>query len=183
MDKRLENTYTNLQKSMRSLLADTTWDKINVKSLCDLAGVSRSTFYSHFKSKDDLLDSLLLQFEEALLAENNARSVKVDGKFCFLPLLLNHVRQNRDLFAKNNTSVEGYAIAIRFKKLITRLVEAELKAAFSPGIVNPTRVEYIAGGIYSSLVQWSEQKEDTLHLKALNELDELNNQIISFHIQ
>lgn len=179
MDQRIENTYTNLQKSMRELLSDSSWDKINVQMLCDKADVSRSTFYAHFKNKDDLLDSLLSQFEQAMGVENNERSVQVDGKFRFLPMLLNHVRQNRVLFASNNTTDGGYPVAVRFRHLITRLVESELEEAIDSDRLNAATTQYISGGIYSALVHWSGRQENTLHLKLLNDMDELNNCILS----
>jgi len=167
---------------MRKLLSTNTWDEINVQTLCDRANVSRSTFYSHFKNKDDLLDSLLCQFEKAMLAESNARSVKVDGKFRFLPLLLNHVRENHDIFAKNNNSIGGYPISSRFKRLVTKLVEAELKSDFRTDDFNPSHIHFISGGIYSALVHWCERKEQSLHLKLLDEIDELNARILSTYL-
>lgn len=179
MDQRIEKTYDNLQKAMRSLLGDFTWDKINVQMLCSKADVSRTTFYSHFKNKDDLLDSLLLQFEQAMSTENNGRCVKPDGKFRFLPILLNHVRQNRILFAKNNTMEEGYPVAIRFKHLITRRVESELTEAFELDCVDVSTIRYVSGGIYSALVDWSELPGNPMYLELLKDIDEINCRVLS----
>jgi len=104
MDQRIEKTYDALQAGMRELLGQVTWDEISVQRLCDVASVSRSTFYSHFKDKDDLLDTLLVHFETAMGAENNHRSLQLSGSFKFLPMLFGHVAQNRSLFAISNNS-------------------------------------------------------------------------------
>lgn len=183
MDQRIEKTYDSLQKSMRSLLGDLPWDQINVSNLCDRAGISRSAFYTHFKNKNDLLDSLLSMFEQVMQSDNNARSIETNGKFKFLPILLNHVSQNRVLFAKNNTTAEGYPVAMRFKNLVTRLVEHELTDTLYTDQLDTTAVKYISGGIYNALVDWSGLPEQSTHLRLLQEIDEINTRILSKVIQ
>jgi len=171
MDQRIENTYNSLQRSMRALLGQTSWEKITVQMLCEEAGISRTTFYAHFKHKEELLDSLLLSFEQAMLSENNARSLMATGTFRFLPILVNHVNGNRRLFAKTNTAIEGYPVAIKFRGLINRLVLAEFAEAFGIDKAENMRTGFIAGGIYSALVHWSATSDDATHLKLLNEID------------
>lgn len=175
MDQRIENTHNVLQSSMRELLGQTTWDKITVQSLCQCAGVSRTTFYSHFKDKDDLLDSLLEAFEKAMLSDKNGRSLDQTGTFRFLPILANHVNGNRKLFAKSNSTANGYPVARRFKSLIERLVAAEFNEVSGTNKVNLTAQNFIAGGIYNALVQWSRVSNDATHLTLLAELDQIVN--------
>jgi len=171
MDKRIESTYTLLQSSMRELLGKTTWDDITIQALCEGAGVSRTTFYNHFKHKEDLLDSLLMKFEHAMLTDNNGRSLSTTQTFRFLPILMNHVNANRQLFAKTNTEVEGYAVATRFSQLINRLVIAEVNEADDLVALNSITKHFIAGGIYNALVQWSANTDDDTHLKFLKNID------------
>jgi len=179
VDKRIERTYNDLQKGMRALLGTHSWDEITVNALCKKSGVSRSTFYIHFKHKDDLLDSLLLQFEQAMRMTNNGRSIRDTGTFKFLPILLIHVMDNRDLFAKNNTSVGGYPVAIRFHNLITRLVKFELETSFETNPPSADTIQYLSGGIYAALVGWSVNTDDALHLDFLQRLDELNKKLLA----
>lgn len=171
MDQRIQNTYTVLQASMRELLGKSSWDNITVQMLCRNAGISRTTFYAHFKDKEDLLDSLLLQFEQAMRSDNNRRSLPSTGTFKFLPILINHVNGNRQLFYQTNTSIEGYPVAEKFRRLIGRLVLSELTDVNGAQGVDKTVVSFISGGIYSALVNWSGTSNDTMHLKLLNEID------------
>ncbi|MEF2965636.1 helix-turn-helix domain-containing protein [Paenibacillus sp. M1] len=46
---------------MAGLLADNSFDKITVRDIVQKAGISRSTFYLHFKDKLDLLEQLTEQ--------------------------------------------------------------------------------------------------------------------------
>jgi len=171
MDKRIESTYNLLQNSLRELLGKTTWDDITIQALCDGAGVSRATFYNHFKHKEDLLDSLLLMFEQAMIADNNGRSLSTTQTFRFLPILLNHVNANRQLFAKTNMEVEGYPVATRFSQMINRLVTAEVNDTENHSAQNSNTKHFIAGGIYNALVHWSANTGDDTHLNILNDMD------------
>jgi len=176
VDQRVEKTYTALQLSMRELLGTMTWDQISVQALCERAAVSRSTFYAHFKDKNDLLDSLLAMFEQGMRSDNSPRSLQATGTFKFLPILLAHISSNRQLFAKNNTSAEGYPIAMRFRDLIGRLVAYELQQS---AVKDDTLAQYVAGGIYWSVVQWSASTDDSTHLNFLQKIDQLNSHYLS----
>jgi len=156
---------------MRELLSQTTWEKITIQALCEHAGVSRTTFYSHFNNKDDLLDSLLSQFEEAMLSENNFRSLSESRSFKFLPILTSHVSGNRELFARTNKSIEGYPVAYRFRAMVQRLVAAEFENYETLNGDKNTLVSFIAGAIYNSIVEWCDTSDDATHLKLLQEID------------
>ena len=171
MDRRIEKTYTDLQASMRSLLGKTTWDKITIQALCSSAGISRSTFYAHFSDKEDLLDSLLQQFEVAMKNDRNGRSLRATGTLRFLPILVTHVSQNRHLFAKTNTQEEGYPVAARFRALIYRLTNDEFASLKKEKKLDATTVQFIAGGVYQSLVYWSKDSKDDTHLSLLRSID------------
>lgn len=178
MDQRIDNTYTALQTSMREMLATSSWGEITILALCKKAQVSRTTFYAHFTNKEDLLDSLLLMFEKAMLSDNNARSLTKTRTFRFLPILTNHVHGNRQLFSRSNTSIEGYPVAMRFAKMISRLVETEIEEAGELLDLNGATRHFIAGGIYNALVHWSTCSEDATHLRILKDLDSQTKQML-----
>jgi len=54
-DRRVQKTQTLLRQALLSLLAEKPYDAIVVKEILDRANVGRSTFYMHFRDKDDLL--------------------------------------------------------------------------------------------------------------------------------
>jgi AcrR family transcriptional regulator len=63
-DPRVRYTRMILQNSLIDLMKKRPISKIGIKEVCALAGVSRSTFYTHFKDVYDLLDQIA---EEAFL--------------------------------------------------------------------------------------------------------------------
>ncbi|HTM38663.1 MAG TPA: TetR/AcrR family transcriptional regulator [Terriglobales bacterium] len=54
-DRRIQKTQALLKTALVSLIAEKPYDSIVVKEILDRANVGRSTFYTHFRDKDDLL--------------------------------------------------------------------------------------------------------------------------------
>ncbi len=58
-DVRIIKTKQSIENALMELLKKKTWDKISIKNICEQAMISRSTFYSHFADKYDLLSHLI----------------------------------------------------------------------------------------------------------------------------
>ena len=54
-DRRIQKTLALLRAALVSLITEKPYDSIAVKEILDRANVGRSTFYTHFRDKDDLL--------------------------------------------------------------------------------------------------------------------------------
>jgi AcrR family transcriptional regulator len=79
-DRRVRRTRDRLGDSLMQLLLQKPFDKITVQDVLDRAGVSRATFYSHFRDKNDLFLSDTDEFFEGLamaLAHYGCRSERV----------------------------------------------------------------------------------------------------------
>ena len=59
-DRRVQKTRKLLHEALIALLHEKQYDDIVVKEILDRANVGRSTFYTHFRDKDDLLVSGML---------------------------------------------------------------------------------------------------------------------------
>jgi AcrR family transcriptional regulator len=53
-DRRVRRTRDALGDALITLMREKPFDAITIQDVLDLAGVSRSTFYTHFRDKDDL---------------------------------------------------------------------------------------------------------------------------------
>lgn len=79
-DRRIQRTRDALGDALITLMHEKPFDAITVQDVLDLAGVSRSTFYTHFRDKDDLFLSDADDFfghMASLLARSGERSNRV----------------------------------------------------------------------------------------------------------
>jgi AcrR family transcriptional regulator len=56
-DRRIQKTMNLLHEALGTLIREKPYDEISVQEILDRANVGRSTFYMHFRDKDDLLVS------------------------------------------------------------------------------------------------------------------------------
>jgi len=67
-DPRARRTVAALRAALREVLATTPLDDLSVSELCRVAGVRRTTFYTHHHSVGELLATMLVERMEAPLA-------------------------------------------------------------------------------------------------------------------
>ena len=71
-DRRIANTKNKLHDALMDLATTQSYESISVKDITTKANVGRSTFYSHFEHKDDLLLSRQNEiFKDANKQRNN----------------------------------------------------------------------------------------------------------------
>ena len=80
-DARVRRTRDALGDALIALMQEKPFDTITVQEVLDRAHVSRSTFYSHYSDKDDLLMSDAEEFFEALSTALSAHDDKSDRVF------------------------------------------------------------------------------------------------------
>ena len=92
-DRRILRTRKRLQEALLSLINEKGYDQITIQDILDRADVGRSTFYSHFLNKDDLMlgnlkaDLLTLKFEQT-----------EDGQLPSVAWLFEHTKSNFPLY-------------------------------------------------------------------------------------
>lgn len=99
-DIRVLKTIKNIDDTFLKLLKIKSFNDITIKDICDNAMISRSTFYSHYKDKHDLLEHL---FEKVLcnfraVGTNYFSYKSMDDKLDTAHELLAYVYENADIF-------------------------------------------------------------------------------------
>ncbi|MBP8019299.1 MAG: TetR/AcrR family transcriptional regulator [Hylemonella sp.] len=150
-DRRIQKTKTALRDAILTLMASKGWDDLGVQEICDQANVGRSTFYLHYQGKDDLLSEGMNDLRDRLILQ--AADLDRPG-FRFLPGLLDHMAEQREVFRSVVGRRSGQSVARRFKEMVSQLVEAELTRLQISSTVRPWVPRYMAGGVMEAMSWW-----------------------------
>lgn len=150
-DRRVRRTRHRLKEALLQLIEERDYDAITVADITERADVGRSTFYSHFDSKEDLLFD---GFAAALGAL--AKGALADGGpgFRFSLPLLRHIRSQKRFALATLGGTANAAIQGTIAKILADVVRAELhRMSPSP---TPTREAEVSGvvGAFRGLVTW-----------------------------
>lgn len=162
MDRRQQKTRDAIFEAFSTLLSSKSYTKITIQEIIDEANIGRSTFYSHFETKDDLLKEMCTDlfshvFSEHLSMENTHDFSLTHGDpTSLITHVLYHLRDNK----KNIVGIlicESGEIFLRFFKqylneLITKhlLIGVERKNTTAP---EDFLVNHISGS-FVEMVQW-----------------------------
>ena len=91
IDLRIVKTKKLLRKSLVDLLKEKSFDNITITDICNKALINRSTFYSHFNDKYELLVDLFEAQRLQLLEYSNDDDNKFLTKDSFLSLISNFI--------------------------------------------------------------------------------------------
>lgn len=95
-DRRIQRTRALLHEALGTLIREKPYDRITVAEILDRAQVSRSTFYIHFKDKDELLaSSMRALLLGDLSVGDGARADTAERMVAFSLRLLTHIHQHR----------------------------------------------------------------------------------------
>jgi AcrR family transcriptional regulator len=96
-DERIRRTHARLGKALVELIQEKPVDDVTVQEVLDRASVGRSTFYLHFRDKNDLLLSQLEQFLEVM---STALSVRKEASQRVVPVaeMFGHIGGQKKLY-------------------------------------------------------------------------------------
>jgi AcrR family transcriptional regulator len=150
-DRRVVRTRATLRDALVSLIIERGWESISIQDVCDRANVGRSTFYTHFADKEELL---LSGFEDLRRALRLVVKVSGRGKgLAFARPLLEHANDNRRLFRALVGKRSSQTVQRRFLEVVIGQTEEELAEALGTGAALEATVQYVAGA-FSQLVIW-----------------------------
>lgn len=131
MDRRQQKTRTAIFNAFSALLAEKGYTHITVQEIIDRANVGRTTFYTHFETKDELLKALCEELFGHIINSTldctHTHGLYSDGSapesvFCHL---LQHLQEN-DNNILGLLSCESSEIFLRyFKDSLNKLIETQ----------------------------------------------------------
>lgn len=122
MDARIIRTRRDLSNALIQLLETTDYDEIKVIDICKKAMISKVTFYNNFKNKSELLNHILLQFEEKI--KNDIEKVapafqnQKDMILGIVRIAYKNVLKNKVIFGKILSNHQTSSVIIELRNFI-----------------------------------------------------------------
>ena len=163
LDRRVHRTRRLLHKALMTLILEKKYESITVQEILDRADVGRSTFYMHFRDKDELL-IIGLQNVKSLLQSAQAASVASLGKsyeriIGFSLAMFEHAHEfravNRALLGSSAEAVVRRYIHSALIAIVSQEVKVQLerrKRSDSP--VSPELLTHFLVSTYISVLTW-----------------------------
>lgn len=167
MDRRQQKTRAAIFQAFTALLAGKSYSRITVQEIIDRANVGRTTFYSHFETKEELLKALCENLFDHIISSakdcTHTHGLYSDGCapesiFCHL---LQHLHEN-----DNNVlvllSCESSEIFLRyFKDSLCGLIQSQFvlqNRRASKKLPDDFLINHISGSFVEMVLWWSKGK-------------------------
>ena len=131
MDKREEKTLNKIHNSFVKLINKMDYNDISIQNILDDSGVSRSTFYAHYKTKDELLLSIsnhiFSHVFSKTLEEEETHDYSKDIFYDYRHLIEHifyHVQDEKELFEGILKSNGTKIFMDEFRKQLFRFVDS-----------------------------------------------------------
>ncbi|HEX6894376.1 MAG TPA: TetR/AcrR family transcriptional regulator [Bryobacteraceae bacterium] len=129
-DRRIQKTRKLLHDALMSLVREKPYDDIVVKEILDRANVGRSTFYTHFNDKDELLASgmqdLLRTVQAAELSASGTRQERI---IRFSLPVFEHIHRHREAGAAGMGARGRAVLHERLQKVLAGLIADDIRKA------------------------------------------------------
>jgi AcrR family transcriptional regulator len=155
-DRRSQRTQRLVNSAMMELIFEKQYDSISVQDILDRAGIGRSTFYTHYFDKEDVLTSIADQMLEMFGQQFSQRNVEQGLIPCLE--LFQHVQQNYHHFRSMLRGHAGEVLWEAAQTALSRTIEQTLTNASvvkcPPAVPLPVVAQYLAGSFLNLLKWW-----------------------------
>lgn len=157
-DRRVQRTRRMLREALIALMLERGWDVVSVQDICERADVGRSTFYTHFADKEELLVGGFDDLRETIRA-GLAQAPASDAPLRFARGMIDHAHENQRLFRALVGKRSGQVVLRRFRELVVTLVRGDLaRPRAPPAPTTDAAVHFIAGAFLELLTWWLETR-------------------------
>ncbi len=165
-----DRSIERIHLALAELMKKESFDSIHVSDIIKESHVSRSTFYSHYKSKDDVLDKLteeiFLHVFSTGLKQEESHDFSSGSIFDYQMLLRHifyHFREERNLIGAIFLSSASHRFILNLEKELSRLVSCMVQSGMlsSNGVPENISVSQYTSGLIELLKYYTveERKE------------------------
>jgi AcrR family transcriptional regulator len=157
VDRRVQRTRLLLQEALVALILEKGYETVTVQDLIDRANVGRSTFYTHFRDKEELFlsgfESLWSQFEKHLVNQ----AVPDASPWIISLILFQHAQSYHRVYKALVGKQAGHVMLSHIHKVLTVLTREHLKVRLSNNtseLVPPDILAHYLVSSFLALLTW-----------------------------
>jgi AcrR family transcriptional regulator len=164
-DRRVQRTEQLLHQALGSLIREKPFDSIVVKEILERANVGRSTFYTHFSDKDDLLVGAIHEMLGSAQATALPPSAPRSERLVWFSLpVFEHLERHRHT-SDEKIGANGWAhVHERLQQVLAELIADHLRRELplrrkTPPLIPPDLLaHYVASTFILTLTWWVESR-------------------------
>lgn len=160
IDRRVDRTVTALRAALIALIQEKYYDSITVQDIIDRANVGRSTFYVHFRDKEDVLVGDWKRFLDLMVGHIDFENA-ASGRFVPVRELMLHLKEYHALYralAKSGKSERLFTVGTAYlTEQIEAKIEAMIEGRTQPTVPPAVSAYYLANQIFAFLRWWLDQ--------------------------
>lgn len=163
-DRRVQRTKDMLFDALIDLMMEKGFDILTVQDIIDRANVGRSTFYSHFFDKEQLLIGTIERLRHFLQEQIDKRPLPIEDsefRFGFSLVMLQHVQSHKRLYRKTASNSMEMLVFRHMREMLAQLAGDEITKYWtkfgSADIPFELAAEYIVTTFLTVLTWWMER--------------------------
>lgn len=168
-DRRIQRTRQLIQAALVALIAEKGYERVTIQDIIDRANVGRSTFYAHYRDKEDLLLRGVAEIaygdevDERVAQEiATLKRAGVSDRLSTLAMF-SHVIENRELHKAMFRQSNENAILEKGTEYLYANIHAQLKqlvsSAQEPSVPLALLARYLTGGLIEITKWWLQSDE------------------------
>jgi AcrR family transcriptional regulator len=163
MDRRAARTQRALHGALMALILRKGYEAITVQDLIDEADVGRSTFYSHYTGKEDLLrrgfQTLRFELAEAQRAARTKSRRSFGDPLGFSLAMFEHAGAYKQIYRALVGGRGGEVAVNEIRRVLSDIVKKELSGAEADeAIPREVHIQFVVGTFLTILTWWLERR-------------------------
>ena len=147
MDRRVRKTRDAIYSAFVALVVQKGYERLSVQDIIEEADVGRTTFYAHFKTKDELLRFGFIRLRDHLGLLPRATPHE---RAAFLEALLRHAKAHAGLFLALSQGGGGRLAEAEFAGIVDDILADDLGG----GRIDATMLVMLRGALLASIRRW-----------------------------
>ena len=163
-DRRIERTHRLMRDALVTLILEKGYEKVTIQDIIDRANVGRSTFYAHYRDKEDLLLRGVAEIAygetvDQTVRENmtNLEHSGLTGTLSTFPMF-SHVKENELLHKAMFEQNKDNAILEKGSDYLNANIQAQLAGLLKPGqepsVPLAVLALFLTGGLITLMKWW-----------------------------